>query len=250
MTLRKINKPLILAALASVVFLIIFSIKPALSITSSKYLLKGTRDGSVTVSEKATGKIAKTFSMKPGVVVREIGWVDGGKTLFASQKSQTVFWDFETGREIKRFNKRIYLFSHDEKSFVTFSKKPESLIEIHSYPSMASKAVLEGVKGMGPSAMAFSPNDRYLLVQFNNFYPAPDAQYPCPEMGKSLYEMRLYDIRTGRRIVEFEKGNPAAHLVGIFSDDSRYYYPGTVAGGKEAIDYSQKFDLSSLRWIK
>jgi WD40 repeat protein len=188
--------------------------------------------------------------MDRGVVVREAGSLDGGKTVFASQKDHAVFWDVETGLEKARFGERIYLFSHDEKRFATFSRTPRNEIRIYAYPSMVLQLNLEGAEGKGPSALEFSPDDQYLLVQFNNYYPLSDDNYPIPEMSKSVYAIRLYDLGSGRVIEEFERGNPVVRIVGVFSEDSRYYYVRDVgAGNRLEVNDSRRFDLSSLKWF-
>jgi hypothetical protein len=115
---------------------------------------------------------------------------------------------------------------------------------------MVLQLYLEGAEGKGPSALEFSPDDQYLLVQFNNYYPLSDDNYPIPEMSKSVYAIRLYDLGSGRVIEEFERGNPVVRIVGVFSEDSRYYYVRDVgAGNRLEVNDSRRFDLSSLKWF-
>ena len=92
----------------------------ALEDKANRYSVSGSRSGTVTVTETVSGKVVRTFQMDSGVVVRETFLLDGGKTVAASQKDHAVFWDLETGREIRRFPQRIYGFSPDETKFFTY----------------------------------------------------------------------------------------------------------------------------------
>lgn len=70
--------------------------------STSRYSVSGSRNGLVTVKEPIFSEVIRTFQMDTGVVVRETFLLDGGKTVAASQKDHTVFWNLETGREISR----------------------------------------------------------------------------------------------------------------------------------------------------
>ncbi len=91
--------------------------------SASPYSVSGSREGQVTVKDATTGEVFRTFEMDSGVVVRETFLLDGGKTVAASQKDHTIFWDLTTGKKNRRFPQRIYGFSPDEKTFFTYEKK-------------------------------------------------------------------------------------------------------------------------------
>jgi len=93
------------------------------TLRSSRYSVSGSRQGQVTVKDAATGEVIRTFQMDDGVVVRETFLLDGGKTVAASQKDHTIFWDLTTGKKNRRFPQRIYGFSPDEKIFLLMKIK-------------------------------------------------------------------------------------------------------------------------------
>lgn len=187
----------------------------------TQYQVTGDRSGKVTVKNTTSGRVIRTFQMDEGVVVRETFLLDGGKTVAASQKDHAVFWDLETGREIRGIPERIYGFSHDETKFFTY-KLPQGIISLHSYPSFTLVCkILKG--GDGPVQFRFSPNARFLNIQFATGYPGSDETYPYGYPTRlSLILAKLFDIETCQEIKEFSQ----LRLMGIgeFSADSNFLY--------------------------
>ena len=183
----------------------------------SRYSVSGSRNGIVTVKDAVSSEVIHTFKMDDGVVVRETFLLDGGKTVAASQKDHAIFWNLETGKEVRRFPQRIYGFSHDETKFFTYTF-PQGIIFLHSYPSFT--LACKWKKGApGPVQFRFSPNDRFLNIQFGNGYPPIDENYPLPDRsGGPVNYSRLFDIETCQEIKEFSR----LHLgsIGEFSADS------------------------------
>lgn len=187
--------------------------------SASRYSISGSRNGIVTVKDAVSSEVIRTFQMDAGVVVRETFLLGGGKTVAASQKDHAVFWDLEKGKEIRRFPQRIYGFSHDETKFFTY-KFPQGIIFLHSYPSFTLVCkIWKG--GGGPVQFRFSPNDRFLNIQFATGYPESDENYPLgnPSRGGVNYA-RLFHIQTCQEIKEFYQ----LRLVNIgeFSADSSF----------------------------
>ncbi len=185
----------------------------------SRYSISGSRNGIVTVKDTVSSEVIRTFQMDEGVVVRETFLLDGGKTVAASQKDHTVFWELATGREIRRFPQRIYGFSHDETKFFTY-QFPQGIIFLHSYPSFTLVCKIRKGGG-GPGQFRFSPNDRFLNIQFATGYPASDENYPHRNPTRSAVKYaRLFDIETCQEIKEFSQLDLLS--IGEFSADSNF----------------------------
>ncbi|MEG4807455.1 hypothetical protein QUA82_06985 [Microcoleus sp. F8-D3] len=187
--------------------------------SASRYSVSGSRNGIVTVKDAVSSEVIRTFKMDDGVVVRETFLLDGGRTVAASQKDHAVFWDLETGKEIRRFPQRIYGFSHDETKFFTY-ELPQGIIFLHRYPSFT--LVCKWKKGSpGPEQFRFSPNSRFLNITFSNGYPPSDENYPLPDRsGGPVNYARLFDIETCQEIKEFSQLNLLS--IGEFSADSNF----------------------------
>ncbi|MEG4015326.1 MULTISPECIES: hypothetical protein [unclassified Microcoleus] len=187
--------------------------------STNRYSVSGSRNGIVTVKDAVSSEVIRTFKMDDGVVVRETFLLDGGKTVAASQKDHAVFWELATGKEVRRFPQRIYGFSHDETKFFTY-KFPQGIIFVHSYPSFT--LACKWKKGApGPVQFRFSPNDRFLNIQFGNGYPPIDENYPLPDRsGGPVSYARLFEIETCQEIKEFYQLNLLS--IGEFSADSNF----------------------------
>ena len=184
---------------------------------ASRYSISGSRNGIVTVKDAVSSEVIRTFQMDAGVVVRETFLLDGGKTVAASQKDHAIFWNLETGREIRRLPQRVYGFSHDETKFFTY-ELPQGIVFMYNYPSFTLICkILKG--GAGPEQFRFSPNDRFLNIVFATGYPPTDENYPHSNPTRSsLIYAKLFDIQTCQEIKEFSQlrlGN-----IGEFSADS------------------------------
>jgi WD40 repeat protein len=188
---------------------------------ATQYQVTGDRSGKVTVKNTTSGEVIRTFQMDEGVVVRETFLLDDGKTVAASQKDHAVFWDLKTGKEIHRIPERIYGFSNDETKFFTY-KLPQGIIFLHNYPSFTLVCkIWKG--GDGPTQFRFSPNNRFLNIQFVTGYPGSDETYPYGYPTRlSLILAKLFEIQTCQEIKEFSQlrlGN-----IGEFSADSNFLY--------------------------
>lgn len=190
---------------------------------ATQYQVTGDRSGKVTVKNATSGDVIRTFQMDEGVVVRETFFLESGKTVAASQKDHTVFWDLETGREIRRFPQRIYGFSHDETKFFTWKLVDKNHnILLYSYPNMNLTCKLLPFQGLGPEKFQFSPNDRFLAVSLYTGVPLNDEDYLDPPMHISgLRLTNLFDLKMCQVIEEFSKLLNAG--LGEFSPDSSFY---------------------------
>jgi hypothetical protein len=186
------------------------------TISNGRYSVSGDRNGIVTVKDAISSEVIRTFQMDVGVVVREIFLLDGGKTVAASQKDRAVFWDLETGREIRRFPQRIYGFSNDESKFFTY-ELPQGILFLYSYPSFRLVCKIKK-GGDGPEQFRFSPNDRFLNIQFTTGYPGSDENYPV--RSPSFISAKLFDIQTCQEIQEFSQLDLIS--IGEFSADSNF----------------------------
>ncbi len=214
--------------------------------SASRYSISGSRSGTVTVTDAASGKIIRTFQMDSGVVVRETFLLDGGKTVAASQKDHAIFWDLETGREIRRFPQRIYGFSPDETKFFTYESPGQ--VFLYAYPNGARICKLVEIVN-GPAEFQFSPNSRFLVINFVTGWPTDDKFYPLPkdDYWRISINIKLFELVNYQEIKEFS----ALHIfsLGYFSADSNFYYmkdavirtnPGIEKG-------SWQFDLETYR---
>jgi WD40 repeat protein len=187
---------------------------------AEQYKVTGDRSGKVTVQDAVSGKVIRTFEMDEGVVVRETFLLDGGKTVAASQKDRAVFWDLATGREIRRFPQRIYGFSHDESRFFTY-KRP-GMTSLYAYPKLTFVCQLAQWTD-GPRMFIFSPDDRFLNIQFATGFPARDEYYPHGEPTRSsLLRARLFYLPNCQEVKIFSELRP--WKIGEFSADSRFLY--------------------------
>jgi len=191
----------------------------------SRYSVSGDRWGRVTVKDATTGQVIRSFPMDFGVVIRETFLLDGGKTVAASQKDHTIFWDLATGREIHRFPQRIYSFSHDETKFFTwkaFAVERNHNLLLYSYPDMKLACKMLASWAGGPEEFNFSPNDRFLAVSFYSGVPLSDEDYLNPPMQISgLTLANLFDLQMCQVIEEFSKLLHGG--LGEFSPDSNFY---------------------------
>ncbi len=191
----------------------------------SRYSVSGSRQGQVTVKEATTGKIIRTFQMDSGVVVRETFLLDGGKTVAASQKDHTVFWDLETGREIRRFPQRIYGFSHDGTKFFTLKSLAEGSLLLYAYPSLTSICeLIPEASGGGIMNFSLAPDNRFLNVMFAPNYPESDENYPPgrPQCPPTVITVNLFNLETCQEIKEFTQAFGPFADIGIFSPDSNF----------------------------
>jgi hypothetical protein len=196
------------------------------NVSNSRYFVNGYRQGRVLVKHAMTAEVIRAFLMDYGVVVRETFLLDGGKTVAASQKDHTVFWDFETSREIRRFSQRIYGFYHDETKFFTL-KEPEGTLVLYAYPSLKFICELIPKENRG-GIMNFSlaPNDRFLIVMFAPNYPESDENYPLGDpSARTVISVNLFNLETCQEIKEFTQAFGSSGFdMGIFSPDSNFLY--------------------------
>ncbi|WP_377473724.1 MAG: hypothetical protein P2A85_15900 [Microcoleus anatoxicus] len=192
---------------------------------ASRYSVSGYRQGQVMVKDATTGEIIRLFRMDYGVVVRETFLLDSGKTVAASQKDHTVFWDLETGREIRRFPQRIYGFSHDGTKFFTLKSLAEGSLLLYAYPSLTSicELIPEAAGGNGIMDFSLAPNDRFLVVMFASNYPESDENYPGGDSSyRTTISVNLFNLETCQEIKEFAQAFNPGFNRGDFSLDSNF----------------------------
>ncbi len=189
--------------------------------TVGRYQISGDRKGLVTVKDATSGKVIRTLEMDRNLVVRETFILNNGKTVAASQKDHTVFWDLATGKKIARVPQPVYGFSHDEKKFFTYDSKEG--IFLYAFPSFRRICLLREGFISGPGAFQFSPNNRLLVIGVMTNLPAEENSYPYPNYTyRSGSFTMLFNVETCQEIPEFSKLR-FTHLFGRFSPDSKYY---------------------------
>jgi hypothetical protein len=197
-----------------------------------KYLIEGYRTGLVQVKYSDTGALLRSFEMQQGVV-REVFLLDKGRTVAASQKNHTLFWDINTGRIIRRFPERVYGFSHRSERFFTFTDEG---VFLYAYPSFQKLCHLALGQTQGPETFLFSPDDSFLAIVFVSGRPASDENYPGTDLVlRGVRYSRLFQLEPCREVYEVFEAN--INYVGSFSKDSRRY----------KVSPSTSFDLSRYR---
>ncbi len=189
------------------------------TVPANRYQVSGDRLGRVTVKDTVSGEVIRTFQMEAGVVVREKFLLDNGRTVAASQKDHTVFWDVATGREIGRVSQRVYGFSHDEKKF--FTQKGQEVF-LYAYPDLTRicKLTKEAVGGTG--GFQFAPDDSFLVIWFYTGFPSSDNNYPSPNLvDSSVRDTKLFKLQNCQEVQEFSVLRVKA--LGQFSSDSKFY---------------------------
>jgi hypothetical protein len=188
------------------------------TVSASRYSVSGDRHGIVTVKDAVSSEVIRTFKMDDGVVVRETFLLDGGKTVAASQKDHAVFWDLDTGKEIRRFPQRIYGFSHNENIFFTYHSQK---VFLYSYPDLTSICLLSD-RTAGPESFHFSPDNRFLAIRFITGFPATDKNYPNRNhVTRGFVYTKLFNLQDCQEILEFSRMN--IRRLGEFSSDFMYY---------------------------
>lgn len=216
---------------------------------SSRYSVSGDRLGVVTVKDAVSSEVIRTLKMDDGVVVRETFLLDGGKTVAASQKDHTVFWELATGREIRRFPQRIYGFSPDETKFFTYESPGQ--VFLYAYPNAAPICKLVEIVN-GPAEFQFSPNSRFIVIAFVTGWPTGDKYYPYPEPDywRISTNIKLFNVANYQEILEFSELRLLS--LGEFSLDSKFYYMKDLLvyinsgrGGREKGSW--QFDLDTYQ---
>jgi hypothetical protein len=224
------------------------------TVSASRYSVSGDRHGIVTVKDAVSSEVIRTFKMDDGVVVRETFLLDGGKTVAASQKDHTIFWDLTTGKKNRRFPQRIYGFSPDEKFFFTYENKKlgtRGKVILYAYPSMKYICLLiETIDG--PAEFQFSPNSRFIVIAFVTGWPTGDKYYPYPEPDywRISTNIKLFNLANYQEILEFSELRLLS--LGEFSLDSKFYYMKDLLvhinsgrGGREKGSW--QFDLDTYQ---
>jgi WD40 repeat protein len=210
----------------------------------------GNKNGLVSVKDRTSREIIRTFQMDKAVV-REVFLLDGGETVAASQKDHTVFWNLQTGKEVHRIEQRIYGFSHDRTKFFTY--QPREVV-IYSYPSFQPSCQLTDLSTNGPEEFSFSPNDQFLAIVFATGRPESDEDYPHKgSVLRSIVRSELFDISKCQEIKEVSKLR--MHKLGEFSHDSKFYDFKKVVIAKSRlnqyergyIEGSWRFDLTTSK---
>lgn len=167
-----------------------------------------------------------------GLLVRERYTLASGTVEATTTRAYTKFVDTESGALIKQFDMRIYAFSHQERLCVAFNEDRELILL--DYPALTTMKVLDKVDNGGPMHLAFSPDDRYLEVQYCNHYPLTDEDFQDPVFDKTRFWVKLYNLETGESIPEVNGIAP-----GEFSEDPGIY---KMADGR-------LFDLKAVQFM-
>lgn len=213
------------------------------------YEVSGDRQGQVTVKDRISQRVIRTFQMPPGVV-REVFLLDDGKIVGASQQNRAIFWNLGTGQEISQFPQRIYGFSHDETQFFTYA--PGKLL-VYNYPKLILKCELKNLDMIGPEKFVFSPDDRFLAVLLATGRPENDENYPgTGPLRRSIRNSKLFDISNCQEIQEFSK--LMIFQLGKFSDNSQFYdlkeYPLYVESENRYVTAAWRFALKTKKLQK
>lgn len=170
----------------------------------------------IEVRDESSDAVLHTIAKPPGVT-REMFALDGGNVIVTTRKDESDLWDAATGRKLRTIPERVYAFSHAQTSFVGFT--PERNLVLRGWPDRSVKLILDFRVQGGPASLAFSPDDRFLAVQYCNVYPLSDAQFLNPSMLKTLYWVKLFDLGTGKAVKELGDSMD----LGSFSEDGRSY---------------------------
>jgi WD40 repeat protein len=203
----------------------------------------GNKSGLVTVKDKTSGKVIRTFQMKKAVV-REVFLLDGGEIVAASQKDHTIFWNLETGKEVHRIEQRIYGFTHNQTKFLTHKSRE---LVIYSYPNFQYSCQLTDLPTIGPDEFSFSPNDQFLGIVFATGRPESDKDYPHRVSFRSVVVGKLFDITKCQEVKEFSELQ--IDELGKFSHNSKFYDLEKPIGLDEP-NYVQglwRFDLTTRK---
>lgn len=190
------------------------------TVQTNRYQVSGNRQGRVTVKNTVSGEVIRTFQMDEGVVVRETFLLNNDRTVAASQKDHTVFWDLTTGREIGRVDQRVYGFSQDESKFFTQSNEG---IVLYSYPDLTPDCTLTARREAGARFFLFSLDNHFLFIQFHSGFPASDQSYPYPIVDASAVYAKLFNLQICQEVQEFSAHRSHVSTVN-FSEDSRFLY--------------------------
>ncbi|MDY7014409.1 MAG: hypothetical protein SVX43_12565 [Cyanobacteriota bacterium] len=194
-----------------------------------RYQVLGDRNGKVTVRNPISGNIVRTFQMTEGVVIREKFLLDNGRTVGASQRDKAIFWDVQTGKEIRRIDQRVYGFSDDETIFFTYGSRG---LLVHSYPEMTQTCQLSNGSAqegdIGPAEFQFSPDNRFLAIPFLYGKPARDDDYPGITglvMGGVPGFRQIYNLQKCEIIPLSTHTVSVGNVIlpGDFSADSKFY---------------------------
>lgn len=193
---------------------------------TTRYEVRGDRQGKVTVIDTASGKVIRTFGMDAGVAVRERFILDGGKTIAASQKDHTVFWDLATGREIGRVNERVRGFSSSKNKLISQNKEG---IFLYAYPQLSQICKLTNHTEAGIIYFLFSPDSRFLYVQFHTVIPPVETSYPSHNAADSgvIYN-KIFNLRTCQEIEEFSVLDIHVKSLKFSSDSNILYATGSL----------------------
>ncbi|HAG83218.1 MAG TPA: hypothetical protein DCL61_19255 [Cyanobacteria bacterium UBA12227] len=227
-----------------------------------RYQVSGDRLGRVMVKDTLTGEVVRTFEMDEGVFVRETFLLDNNQTIAVSQivlvnppdlvpqKNRTLFWDLATGREIARIDQRVYGFNHDETKF--FTQNGEGVF-LYSYPDLKPICKLTKQPEAGTQIFRFSPDGKFLFIQFHSGYTAgaqglPD---PLPIVDASAVYTKLFNLQNCREIQEFSAHR--SHVSAVqFSEDSKFLYLENLLIYLDGIrqEGNWRFNLESYQFEK
>jgi hypothetical protein len=209
-------------------------------VTNNNYEILGTRKGEVIVKDRHSKKILHEFQMD-NLVIRELFILNGGNVLAAAQKDNTTFWDLKTEKIISKFNQRIYGFSHDQETFLTYKS---GKIILYNYHNMNKLCESLNSFNEGPEEFKFSPDDKFLAIVFATGRPANDQYYPqTGPLRRSIRYSKLFTTNNCEEIQEFSKLRVVE--IGTFSQNSDLYFlkNTTVLLDNKYLKSSWQFNL-------
>ena len=169
---------------------------------------------------------------KPEGVLREMAALDDGHVVMTTTADASEFRDAETGRLLRRYDERIYAYSSDQRMCVAFSREHDLLLL--DFPELTVRFVLLQHSAWGPSTLLFSPDDRYLAVEFCNHYPLSDVLFLDPVFDKTDYHTLLFDLESGERLPD-----AGGTRLGRFAGEAAIYI----------ADDGRSYDLTGRMWL-
>ena len=214
-------------------------------VSGSRFHVTSAREGQLTIFGADPNKALQVVQMPEKRPVRGMFLLNGETVLAASQLNGASIYSLPGGTLVQRLPYDIVSFSPSQKRYLAGRYDGAPQLTVYSYPGHARQFTLPPVQNMGAAAVRFSPNDRYLVVQFDRRYPVSDETYPNPRPAfRNVPVLMLYDLQTQSVVAEFNRGQtaPVVALPGEFSPDSRYY---VVTQNGAAI---LRFDTQKNAW--
>ncbi|HET9910159.1 MAG TPA: helix-turn-helix domain-containing protein [Anaerolineales bacterium] len=196
---------------------------------TGKYLLTGSADMTLKLSEIATGKEIRTFYGHNGEILDVAFSPDGKSVLCGSMDTTAKLWDVTTGQEIYTLQGELgedlsVAFSPDGKYILTTSRgTPAQLWEAATGHKVRTFAQVDANRGA-----VFSPDGKYILA-------ASDEN-----------TAKIWETNTGRE-VQILRGHVNGVFSTAFSADGKYALTGSIDNTAKLWDVSTGQEVYTLR---